>query len=153
MLTPPPLDANGNVLPHDHEQIENSDGIIRRVSEVQTYEKNGIRRLSSVVFKASTTGDNPGMSIDLEALAIAAGVDPKKHVTTPRWVGSIRFLAGELRQEGFQVGYEPLEEDPPHPANPFHGEVWGDFSKPKQRALRALAEWYVAIPGVEIAEA
>ncbi len=56
MLTPPPLDANGNVLPHDHEQIENSDGIIRRVSEVQTYEKNGIRRLSSVVFKASTTG-------------------------------------------------------------------------------------------------
>lgn len=153
MLTPPPLDEHGNVIPHDHVQIENQHGIIRRVSEVQTYEKNGVRRLSSMVFKASSTGEHPGMSVDLEAFITADEFDPKEYVTTPRWIGSIKFIAGDLRQEGFQVGYDPLAEDPPYPANPYHGEVWGDFSRPKQRVLRALAEWYVEIPGVEIVEA
>jgi hypothetical protein len=33
MLTPPPRDENGAVEPHDHPEIGNDDGVIRRVQE------------------------------------------------------------------------------------------------------------------------
>lgn len=148
MLTAPPRDENGDVTPHDHAEINNEDGVIRRISEKWVVpDKDGGKRLSSMAYKASS-GQNGGMSVDLEALIVAAGVNPKVHVTTPRWVGSIRFTADGLRAEGFMVGYDPLEEDPPHPANPFHGEVWGDFSRARQRRMSEIAEWYVSIPEV-----
>ncbi|KJS16002.1 MAG: hypothetical protein VR78_08085 [Hoeflea sp. BRH_c9] len=153
MLTPPPRDENNNVTPHDHAGIANSDGIIRRVSEKQVVtDKFGNRVLSSYVFKASSSGAYPGKSVDLEALIMEAGIDPKVFVTTPRWCGSIRYTAGLLRGLGLQVGFEPLEEEHPHPANPYHGEVWGDFNKEQQKQLRARAAWYVTMDGVFILE-
>jgi hypothetical protein len=101
-----------------------------------------------MALKASS-GDNAGMSVDLEALIVTAGLDPHAYVTNPRWIGSIRFTAGDLRAEEFKVGFDPLDEEPPsQPANPYHGEVWGSFSRGKQRKLAALATWYVALPGV-----
>jgi hypothetical protein len=90
------------------------------------------------------------MSVDIEPFIVAAGEDPKTYVTTPRWVGSVQFTAGALRGEGFKVGYDPLEETPTEPANPHHGEVWGDFTKGKQRRLLGMAEWFVPIPGVDL---
>ena len=141
-LRPPPLDANGAVQPHDHDEIGPGDGIIRRISEKQLIvDKVGQRRISSIAFKPST-GPNGGMSVDLERSIIDAGLDPQTHVTTPYWTGSVRFEAGAIREEGFQVGYHPLTD------NPHHGEVWGDFSKARQRRLQALAVWFVPIPGV-----
>ncbi len=58
------------------------------------------------------------------------------------------------------VGFEPLEEDPPHPANPYHGEVWskvvkGDrrpFRSSQEKSLQNKAVWYVPIEGVAIVE-
>lgn len=89
------------------------------------------------------------MSVDLEKLILDAGLHPQTFVTTPKWVGSIRFVAGNLREEGFQVGYDPLEEEPPdQPANPYHGEVWGTFSRTNQKRLSQLADWYVEIENV-----
>ncbi len=151
MLTAPPLDPNGGVLPHDHQQIGSEDGVIRRISAQWVVpDKDGNPRLSSMAFKASS-GPNGGMSVDLEALIIASGIDPKGFVTSPRWTGSVIFTAGSLRAEGFMVGYDPLEEEPPdQPANTFHGEVWGSFSKGKQRRLAEIAAWYVALPGVSL---
>ena len=154
MLTPPPRDENGAVEPHDHPGILDADGVIRRVQQQWVVkDKDGNRRLSSMALKASS-GENGGMSVDLEALIVRAGLDPKLYVTNPRWTGSIRFTAGDLRAHGFKVGFDPLEEKPPsQPANPYHGEVWGAFSKEKQRKLLALATWYVTLPGVMLSEA
>ncbi len=99
--------------------------------------------MSSMAFKAST-GPNGGMSVDLEKEIEKAGLDARAYVTTPRWVGSVRFEAGALRCEGFMVGFDPL------PENPYHGEVWGAFSKSEQKRLRELCQWFVSIDGVSI---
>lgn len=153
MLTPPPRDQDGVVKPHDHPDIADADGVIRRVSEQWVVPgRDGRLRLSSMAFKASS-GPKAGMSVDLLALIVAAGIDPVIYVTTPRWIGSVVFSAGDLRAEGFSVGFDPIEEEPPdQPGNPFHGEVWGVFSKAKQRRLAQIACWYVAIPDVSIAD-
>lgn len=141
-LEPPPRDPLGRVIPHDHAGIAPSDGVIRRISDNQVVaDKNGQRRISSKAFQGSSE-INGGMSVDLERSIVDAGLDPKAFVTTPRWIGSVRFEAGTLRSEGFRVGFHPL------PENPHHGEVWGDFSKPKKRQLQRLCVWFVPIEGV-----
>lgn len=145
-LDPPPHDGAGNVVPHDHDGIQRDDGIIRRVPEhwvVDDEKAVGGRRLSSLAFRASS-GRNGGMSVDLQQQIVEAGLDAKQYVTTPRWVGSIRFVAGSLRAEGFKVGFDPTNE------NPYHGQVWGDFTRSKQRRLRELCEWFVPIPGASV---
>jgi len=145
-LDAPLYDGAGNVVPHDHGGIQPGDGIIRRVPElwiVGDEKAIGGRRLSSMAFRASS-GPNDGMSVDLQQQLEEAGLDARVFVTTPRWIGSIRFVAAALRNEGFQVGFDPTEE------NPYHGQVWGNFSKGKQRRLRELCEWFVAILGVSI---
>lgn len=141
----PPRNANGSVRPHDHHGITLCDGVIRRISEQQLVsdQSTGRKRISSIAFKASS-GPNGGMSVDLQRLIEEAGLDPRIFVTTPRWMGSVRFNVGSLRKEDFLVGYDPL------PDNPYHGEVWDDFSKVKQRRLRELATWFVPIAGVDI---
>jgi hypothetical protein len=103
----------------------------------------GCQRISSIAFKAST-GDSNGMSIDLQRQIEEAGLNSRTYVTTPRWIGSVRFVASELRGLGLQVGYHPLE------SNPYHGEVWGAFNKTQQNGLRIACEWFVEIPDVSI---
>jgi len=143
-LSAPPRDATGAIVPHDHEEIRGEDGIIRRVSEQQLVndEKVGGRRISSKVLKASS-GPNGGMSVDLQRQIEEAGYDAREYVTTPRWFGAIRFEAAALRTLGFQVGFDPL------PENPHHGEVWGDFKK-NQQALRERCTWFVQIPNCSL---
>jgi hypothetical protein len=100
-LESPPRDESGNVIPHDHAGIGPSDGVIRGISENQIItDKNGQRRISSKAFQGSSE-TNSGMSVDLECSIAEAGLDPKVYVTTPRWIGSVRFEAGVLRSEGF----------------------------------------------------
>jgi hypothetical protein len=145
-LDAPPYDGAGNVVPHDYAGIQPDDGIIRRVPEQSVVDDEkavGGRRLSSMAFRASS-GTNGGMSIDHQQQIEEAGLDPKKFVTTPRWVGSIRFVAASLREEGFKVGFDPTDE------NPYHGQVWGNFGKGKQRRLRELCEWFVPISDVSV---
>lgn len=145
-LEPPPRDDEGNAVPHDHADIGAADGIIRRISgqQVVADPKTGGRRLSSMVFKPSS-GTNGGMSVDLQCSIEEAGLDARADVTTPRWTGSVRFAAGALRTEPFQVGFDPL------PDNPHHGEVWGQFSRARQRKLTTMCAWFVAIEDIAIA--
>jgi hypothetical protein len=133
------------VVPHDHDGIAATDGVIRRISDQQLVDdpKSGGRRISSMAFKAST-GLHGGMSVDLQQSIQAAGLNARNYVTTPKWMGSLRFEAGGLRAEGLMVGFDPL------PDNHHHGEVWGKFSKPQQRRLIAMAVWFVPISGVSI---
>ena len=145
-LNAPPYDEAGNVEPHDHDGIQLTDGIIRRIPErwvVDDVKAATGRRLSSLAFRPSS-GPNGGMSIDLQQQIEDDGLDAKKFVTTPYWVGSIRFVAAALRAEEFNIGFDPT------PENPYHGQVWGTFSKGKQKTLRQLCDWFVPIPDVSI---
>lgn len=144
-LQPPSLDGGGEVIPHDHAEILPQDGIIRRISEQQLVvdEKTGGRRISSMALKPSS-GPNAGLSVDLQRQIEEAGQDARTFVTTPRWVGSIRFEAAQLRELAFMVGYSPQTD------NPFHGEVWGTFSRANQKLLRQRCVWFVQIDNVSI---
>ena len=141
----PNLDENGAVVAQDHEGIVDDDLIIRRISEQQiTFDKaTGRRRISSLAYNgASAVGK--GMSVDIEKLISADGKDPKEFVTNPRWFCSVFFRAGDLRAEALKIGPVPQDD------NPYHGEVWGNFTGAKKRRLMRTAAWYVPIDGVDL---
>ena len=143
--TPPPLDPDGNVVPHNHSDIHNADGIIRRVSPQQVVpdpKSVGGRKLSSIVFNPSSS-KNGGLSVDLKRPIVEDGIDPIAHVTSPRWIGSVILTAQDFRDETLMVGYHPI------PDNAYHGEVWGNFSDGRKKRLLRIAQWFVAIPGVQ----
>ena len=98
----PQRDDNGAVIPHDHPGILPEHGIIRRVSEelLVNDEKLGGQRISTIAFNPSS-GGNGGLSVDLQNEIEKAGLDAKAYVTTPKWMGSLRIEAGQLRDEGF----------------------------------------------------
>ena len=151
MPTPPPRDAAGIVEPHDHPEIGADDGVIRKISERQLVtDRHGVRRISSLAYQASG-GPKGGMSVDIERFITDANVNAQTWVTTPRWIGSVRFAAGFLRGQFFKVGYDPLEQIGEQEANPYHGEVWGEFTRKQKQAVQQAAEWFVPIDGVDLA--
>ena len=132
---------------HDHPDIAPSDGVIRRISADLLVDdaKTGGKRISSMAYQPSS-GLYGGMSVDLGALDPRGAVlDPIAFVTTPQWIGSVRFEAQLLRAEGLQVGVHPL------PDNPHHGEVWGAFSRGQRKVLQREAQWFVPIPNASTA--
>lgn len=144
-LTLPLRDNNGNVIPHDHVGILQDDWVIRRIPEKQVIfdpKING-KRISSMAFTPSS-GINGGMSVDLQKQIEEAGRDAREFVTSPVWIGSVRFQVGQLRAEEFKVGYDPSKR------NLHHGEVWGNFTASKKQKLRELCEWFIAIDNVSI---
>jgi hypothetical protein len=146
-LTLPQRDQHG-AIPHDHPEILSDDLVIRRISPAWTVadpKAPGGRRLSSMAFEKSS-GPNGGMSVDLKRQIEEAGEDAKVWVTSPRWTASVTFSVGELRAEGFQVGFDPLED------NPHHGEVWGQFTKGKKKKLLGMCVWFVALEGVALGD-
>ena len=144
-LKPPPRDEGGVVIPHDHDEISSDDQIIRRISKqfLVKDEKTGGRRISSMAFSPST-GPNGGLSVDLKRQIEEAGIDVRQYVTDARWLGSVYFTAGALRENGFLVGFDPL------PSNAYHGEIWGSFPRPQKKKLHQLCRWFVQIDNVEI---
>lgn len=142
MPTPPPLDADGNVIPHDHLGILDGDEIIRRVSKqhlVDDPKAIGGRRLSSSLFNPSSE-KNGGVSVDLKRHIEEAGHDPKDYVSNPPWVGSVKLIAQDFRSVTLKVGYDPIAD------NPYHGQVWGNFTGGCKKKLLRLAQWFVPIP-------
>lgn len=137
-MQPPPLDADGKVVPHDHEEILPPDVLIRRISTHHI--KN--QRISSMAFQEST--DGTGMSVDVEKLIVEAGSDPREFVTSTEFFCSVQFTAEALRGEGLQVGYYPI------PSNPYHGAVWGIATRGQMNRLRRLAQWYVEGNGIAL---
>lgn len=145
-LQSPPLDSNMQVQPHDHPEILDQDGIIRRISEQHLIndEKTGGRRISSIALKPSS-GQNGGLSVDLKRQIEEAGLNPQTYVTSPRWMGSLLFQASHFRQLDMLVGFDPLTE------NPFHAQVWGDLKKKtNQKILFEHCRWFVQIQHVSI---
>lgn len=144
-LSPPPRDKQG-VIPHDHREIYPDDLVIRRVSaawEVDDPKAPTGKRLSLMAFEKSS-GPNGGMSVDLKRQIEEAGIDPKLWVTTPRWTGSVTLPIGALRENDFQVGFDPLDD------NPYHGAVWGQFSRARKKLLMSICSWLVPLDGVTL---
>lgn len=137
--------------PYDEPEILADDAIIRRIDPSQhvVFDENAnCNRVSTKAFSPSS-GPNEGMSVDLERLISAAGLDAQKFVTTPKYIGSVVFNTGSARAAELLVGYDPL------PENPYHGQVWGQnrpnrFSRTQKTALMEASEWFVELPGVEI---
>lgn len=149
-LSPPPLDENNSVKPHNHPEIHDSDSVIRRISEQQHIVDDPKvpqgRRVSTKAFNSSS-GINGGMSIDLKTRIEVDGLDVKAHVTSPEWIGSVVVGVQLLRNLGLMVGYDPL------PSNAYHGEVWGNLtSKPIKKQILSSAVWFVKVPNVYLNE-
>lgn len=137
--------------PYDEDQIKADDIIIRRINPVQHVvwdDNRGRYRVSSKAFTPSS-GQNHGMSVDVEALIVADGHDPKEYVTTPIFTGSVAFSAVAARALDLILGFDPI------PENPYHGEVWGNcrpnrFSKRQKDGLKAASAWYVELEDVDL---
>lgn len=146
-------DTDGSVIPYDESEIKDEDEIIRRISIEQTaINADGRQVISSKAFKASS-GHNGGMSVDIKKLIEEAGVDPITHVTTPRWLGSLLFNAGDIRHlgSGYKVGYDPITNDQTGEViNPYHGEVWGKFTRGDYKEIMQKAKWFVKYPDCDL---
>jgi hypothetical protein len=103
--------------------------------------KVGGNKLSTMVLNPSS-GPNGGLSVDLQKEIEEANIGVEQFVMNPPWIGAIRYEAGQFRDEDLKVGFDPL------PENPYHGEVWGSFTRSKQKKLLELAEWFVQLDGV-----
>lgn len=154
-LSQPPLDELGNVVPHNHPEIADEDGIIRRISSlfvVPDPKAEGGLKISTAAFSPSSAEYGAGLSVDLERLILEAGIEPRVHVTTPRWFASVWLNAAHFRSLGLMVGYSPIEGSADEEPNPYHGEVWGIKTRPQKRSLLKLCSWYVAIPQCALGE-
>lgn len=137
--------------PYDEEDIQADHNIIRRINPDQHVVWDGnhdCRRVSSKAFTPSS-GENGGMSVDIEAKIMDDEIDPRKYVTNPIFTASVAFLASAARTRNLWVGYDPL------PENPYHGEVWGNhrpnhFTRAQKKGLQAASVWYVRLDGVEL---
>ena len=146
----PPRDANGKVLEHDHDDILDEDGIIRRIDPnnhvVADPKSETGYRISSLLLKQ--TG---GVSVDLMRPMLEDNVDCEKFVTTPKYLGSIVLEAKALRSASFKIGYDPVpENDPIDLENPYHGLLWGKVSSQKIKELIRNSSWLVPIDGVTL---
>lgn len=132
MPAPPPRDASGKVIPHNHAEILDQHHVIRHTTphDVCRNVDTGSHRLSSGAYSESTEG---GMSVDIEEWMVADGLDPLAYVTDPGH-GAVRVSVGELRARGFQVGWDPVD------ANPHHGEVWGISNSKRRRKIAEIAQ-------------
>lgn len=149
--------------PHDDPFIGADDRVIRRIDGAEhiVHDKNtGESRVSSKAYKASS-GPHGGMSVDIEALILESGLNPKHFVTNPKFTGSVYFHARDVRALGLWVGKDPIAPSATNPGNPYHGEVWRveqvaavfetrRFTGSQQNSLMKLAAWYVEIPGVSL---
>jgi hypothetical protein len=153
-MKPPPKDGNGLASPHDHDEILNGHRVIRGVSnEFVHRDKEGRPlRLSSALLEPSSANVDPycGLSVDIEQLMLAHGIDAATHASNRHFLGSIAFTVNSFRSRNFLVGYDPLQE------NPCHGGIWQDAARgskltrgTKMSPLRE-ATWYVAIDGIPI---
>jgi hypothetical protein len=132
MPAPPPLDADGGVLPHDHAEIPADFHVIRYISPRDLHpESDAITRIGSGAYSESTEG---GMSVVIEEWVVAAGLDPLKYAKDPTY-GARRIRVGDLRALGLKVGWDPL------PENQHHGAVWGigNGSKMKRKVRDCAA--------------
>ena len=145
VMRQPEVNDDGEVIPHDHDEISNNHSVIRRISHYFVVEdsKTGEKKVSSMAFDKSS-GENGSISVDLPSLMELDSVDVAGHVTSPVWIGSVTLNVGEIRGLTLSVGYDPTDE------NKYHGGIWGGVTRGVKRKLLSHSSWYVEIAGVNL---
>src|SRR5262249_20894203 len=104
MRTPPPRDAQGSIIPHDHAEILDDHFVIRHTDPHDLVDDGkGGKRLSSGAYTESKVG---GMSVNIESWMTVDCLAPLHYVTDPAQ-GAVRLSVRELRKLGLQVGWDP----------------------------------------------
>ena len=136
------------VTPQDDPSIVANDKLIRGITNRYIVGDHGEKRVSSLAFKLSSPKLGLGMSVFIEKLIHAANktiedVSPRDHI------GSIAFMAGDVRALGLAVAKTPKAN------NPYHGDVWNliaenprKFKNLQIEGLREKAVWVKPIDGV-----
>ena len=127
------------------------DKIIRRISRKRHViwdEDRECWRISSMAYSTSS-GQNGGMSVDIESLIVKDGINPEDFVTNNQYPASVSFTAEQIRALGLLLGSDPT------PDNPYHGQVWkgssaGRFTPSQARRLSQAAAWYLPMPDVSL---
>ncbi len=141
MLSPPPRDQHGAVLPHDHNEIYDEDELVRHLTiHHLAPTKGGGKRVSSAFLSRSSQRADPyeGYSVELLRLLIEDGIDLSGRYCRGGKIGGAAISAGCLRAEStpetvVKVGYAP------EPENAYHCAAWGiDFDRPNARRYRVL---------------
>ena len=151
MLTPPQRDEQGRVIPHNHPQILDNDWVIRLVfigknePPVDLKFPEG-KRLSLTVWEPSS-GVNEGLSVNLQSLIFTGGLESPEKYSKP---ASIMMNVGDIRRLGFEVGYDPVKDDPKIPDNPYHCQIWGASTRGERNQLKNISQWLVPLAGVSI---
>lgn len=127
----PPRDVDGCVEPHDHDQIQDEDIMLRGIPEQWIKPTpDGGRRISSGAFQPS---DDKYGGLSLGAKKVLECLER----TTEEWSAGrfsavVCFPAGMLRNAGVQIGWDPLDTDP------AHCNAWDKSGKPfpRRQSLR-----------------
>ena len=134
------LDDNGSVIPHDGGQISREDWVVRQVSSewiVPDPKFPQGQRLTSVVWEPSS-GLNGGLSVNLESLILEQGIRSESFLISQRYPASIKMNLGLIRDYGFLIGFDPINNDAELPDNPCHCQIWGVSTKGKQNQLKNI---------------
>jgi hypothetical protein len=118
-------------MPDDRQKIPDSSGLLRRVhpDHIVPDGNTGRRRLSSGAF------NDPRMSVDVEPMLVAKGLDWQFSVAGHSDYSLVRLNAGLVRSHNQIVEHTPM------PANDCHAEVVGKKTGAVRNAFRATAEW------------
>mgnify|MGYP000505932464 CR=1 FL=1 len=154
-MAQPPRNSEGIVLPHDDPDIAADDDLFRYIDPIYHLvdcEMTGGKRLSSAALSESNR-DAPfgGMSVDIAPLMVRDEVEPEGRIPNESW-GIIRLRTGDMRGHSFQVGSDPIKDDPKLDDNPQHGEVWGISKGMRKKAVKTAimksVRWHKKATGV-----
>ena len=132
-LQPPPRDDTGRVVPHDHPGILDGFLIVRGVTERHFANAGGQLKISTMLMQPSS-GSNGGMSMDVGPLINWKTKGLQNLIVERGWIGAVVLEVEKIRALDLMVGWDPLDD------NPAHGEVWGNFTRSKKKALLACAK-------------
>jgi hypothetical protein len=129
MPAEPLRDANGKIIPHDHDEILDDDYVLRHIvppHDLHPDPARGITRVSSGAYSESNEG---GMSVDILRWMAEDGLNECDYLTDE--MGATKIKVGDLRALGCQVGWDP---DSGHE---HHGAVWGLKQTIRKKVARA----------------
>lgn len=155
-----PQDADGEIQPHDHPDLQGARRMIRGVNKAMhvVWDANkGCDRLSSALFRCSPKRQGY-LSFDSEHCLVARGEDPADYIDRSEWDGAVIITVEHFRSfdpaqndnDRWKIGMVPLNDE--EPPKPCHGAVWGSISEGRANSIRRAVAWLVELPGVVLDE-
>lgn len=155
----PPVDGNGQILPHDDPDLQGEARMLRGISKQHiVYDANyGCQRLSSAVFRNKPNRQGY-LSFNSQRCIESRGEDPIRYMMGGAWLGVVSMTVAQFRTydpaeqpaDAWKIGMVPLlDEQPP---DPCHGAVWGSISESKANHIRRAVDWLVEVPDVVLDE-